>query len=1134
MKLKKRLNMREGAKGFLFFAGLASALSASAQFVWDGGAAPDGNWSANNWTGAAPAVGFVGVFEFAGTASLNATNDLTGGTASAITFNSGSGAFTLSGNAIVLGGNITNNSATAQTIRLGLALGATRTVSTTSGDIVLDGVLSGGGGLTKGNTDRTLHLTGANTFSGPVSIQRGALVASSLNRVADGSASSNLGAPTTAANGEIRFGIGFQQGRLLYTGSGETTDRVLRFEGVGGMLLSQDGSGLLKITGNVSAPVNNRSHTLFLTGSTDGTGEIAGTIPNGTGTGVVSVAKSGSGIWTLSGVNRYSGPTDIAAGTLRIEGDHGAATGAVTVARGATLAGAGWIGGAVVLDGIATLRPGGAQPGTLSLSGGLTASSRSEIVFRMGGTNSFDRLAVSGGAVLDGKITLLLDAAYSPSAGDTFNLISGTISGSPVLNLPPLATPGLAWDTSRFASSGELSIVRGAGADVRYALWLQQDPPLNGPDALGSADPYGTGYDNVTRYLFGGSPAADGWPFPLEIGQEGDEVVVSFVGLRPGSASAAYTVFASTNLAAGPLAASSEFTGVLADDSDQSDILRPDDYVRRRFAAPGGDAGFFQIRASANLVDYAAPGQSLHLDTGTWTVDFPIPYSSSGGSLTVSGNGTLVLSAQNSHTGKTAVNGGTLLVNGDSSGATGDVRVASGAALGGSGILGGHVYLAKGARFRADASLAAASFSFGGFSVRDIDGLDPAVLPGSYVLITGSIDPQNILNIGRENAARVGARKLWFEAVPGALRYHVEMDIDVTAYGAIPGDGLDDAEAFHSALTDLVALGGGTLRVPPGDYDFASRREIDLEGRAVEIAGHGKGVSVLRCNNAEGIWWFNNSSGDSALVIRELTLTPNTGGSAGTALRIDNPSLSADPDLCSLEMRSVDFVPPNYLVDYFLRHVQAVRLKNAVFDDVFVHGVRGSDWDGGWKLSEYGFYLSEGDGAAFVNCYSKNNRYGYWLHDYKGAVVFDRSNGVQNERGIRVKAIATEPCTVDVLYCHINTFVNNLRVINADRVRVVELASYVQNSIPNPDWFKDIVINDCTDVLISGCAFNQPFALNRIQIDLTGTTQDVVIRGNIFNGQYWNGTGNTTAVGVGVGVSGVVETLNLYPPVPQW
>jgi autotransporter-associated beta strand protein len=54
-----------------------------------------------------------------------------------------------------------------------------------------------------------------------------------------------------------------------------------------------------------------------------------------------------------------------------------------------------------------------------------------------------------------------------------------------------------------------------------------------------------------------------------------------------------------------------------------------------------------------------------------------------------SGNATWLLSGDNTYTGTTAVNGGTLLINGDSSGATGNVTIASGATLGGSGTLGG-------------------------------------------------------------------------------------------------------------------------------------------------------------------------------------------------------------------------------------------------------------------------------------------------------------------------------------------------------------------------------------------------------------------------------------------------------------
>jgi len=52
------------------------------------------------------------------------------------------------------------------------------------------------------------------------------------------------------------------------------------------------------------------------------------------------------------------------------------------------------------------------------------------------------------------------------------------------------------------------------------------------------------------------------------------------------------------------------------------------------------------------------------------------------------GSGTLILSGDSTYEGATLVNDGTLLVNGDNSGATGDVTVASGATLGGTGIIG--------------------------------------------------------------------------------------------------------------------------------------------------------------------------------------------------------------------------------------------------------------------------------------------------------------------------------------------------------------------------------------------------------------------------------------------------------------
>jgi fibronectin-binding autotransporter adhesin len=88
---------------------------------------------------------------------------------------------------------------------------------------------------------------------------------------------------------------------------------------------STTGGQLLTIAGNVSqktANNNNPARTLNLAGS--GNGLISGIINgNGATNGanaqpLVSVSKSGSGTWTLSGANTYQGTTTISGGTLQL------------------------------------------------------------------------------------------------------------------------------------------------------------------------------------------------------------------------------------------------------------------------------------------------------------------------------------------------------------------------------------------------------------------------------------------------------------------------------------------------------------------------------------------------------------------------------------------------------------------------------------------------------------------------------------------------------------------------------------------------------------------------------------------------------------------------------------------------
>jgi alpha-galactosidase len=88
--------------------------------VWNGGSATDSLWSDSaNWGGSNLVPGATLVFD--GAARLKNTNDTAAGTIySGITFNPTAGAFQLNGNSIILGGNLTDNSASPQLLNLGL------------------------------------------------------------------------------------------------------------------------------------------------------------------------------------------------------------------------------------------------------------------------------------------------------------------------------------------------------------------------------------------------------------------------------------------------------------------------------------------------------------------------------------------------------------------------------------------------------------------------------------------------------------------------------------------------------------------------------------------------------------------------------------------------------------------------------------------------------------------------------------------------------------------------------------------------------------------------------------------------------------------------------------------------------
>ncbi|MEO7101227.1 MAG: autotransporter-associated beta strand repeat-containing protein [Luteolibacter sp.] len=172
----------------------------------------------------------------------------------------------------------------------------------------LNGTVSGSGALTFGNDtfNSTVYLNGANTMtSGTITLANNTNSVRFTNASA-GNANVAWVINNTAAN---RDTLDFATGTISFgsmTGAG---------------LIQSNGAG----TKTISAGALNLNDT------------FSGVIANGSGT--VSVIKVGTGTWTLSGANSFTGGSTVNGGTLQIgNGTTGSIAGAVTIGASGTLA----------------------------------------------------------------------------------------------------------------------------------------------------------------------------------------------------------------------------------------------------------------------------------------------------------------------------------------------------------------------------------------------------------------------------------------------------------------------------------------------------------------------------------------------------------------------------------------------------------------------------------------------------------------------------------------------------------------------------------------------------------------------------------------------------------------------------
>ncbi|MCP5559444.1 MAG: autotransporter-associated beta strand repeat-containing protein [Verrucomicrobiaceae bacterium] len=197
----------------------------------------------------------------------------------------------------------------------------------------------------------------------------------------------------------------------------------------------------------------------------------------GGGTGVddlLALMKVGNGRATLTAANSYGGGTTVSEGMLIVNNVTGSGTGsgAVLVEASAILAGTGVIAGPTTASGSpgspAMISPGDPSAiggiGTLTFQQSLDLAADSQLSFGLL-ANGVNDLVVTDSLIVDAStiFKVLLDASYTPMAGDLFDLmdwnslgVGSDIDWEAQLDLPSVPQ---GWDTSRFNSDGVIQVV---------------------------------------------------------------------------------------------------------------------------------------------------------------------------------------------------------------------------------------------------------------------------------------------------------------------------------------------------------------------------------------------------------------------------------------------------------------------------------------------------------------------------------------------------------------------------------------------------------------------------------------------------------------------------------------------------
>ena len=466
---------------------------------------------------------YSGGTTFSGTGTIYVTNDAALGAAAGGVAFTASGTLAATNNLAPTTNNVTIGASRTITVSSGVAAGFS-TPDTNS--LTVAAYITGAGGVTKRSTSFSLGTVrfnnDTNDYTGDFTAGYGNTEFTSVGN--QGTASS-LGKGAAASAGLITVANTSSSATLRYVGTNNSaTTRPLIWTATtaGGNTLDVTNTGTIAYLNPTNMVAGLGVKTFTLTGSNTGTNTLAESVNNDATNGVISLTKSGTGQWVLTGTNTFTGPTTVA-GTL-------------------TIGGAGYLGGGIYAglitnNGFLVYASSVNQTnsGVISATGTLTEQGSGALT--LSATNTYtgattisaSTLTISGAGVLGngiyaGKITNNASLVYASSAIQTnTGVISGTGTltqqGSGTLTLSGANT--FSGSTTITAGTVSISANNNLGANTNGVT-------LNGGTLQVTAAITGAAYTHTNTI------GASGGTLQITAGA-GGQFVLNLVGLLTGS-----------------------------------------------------------------------------------------------------------------------------------------------------------------------------------------------------------------------------------------------------------------------------------------------------------------------------------------------------------------------------------------------------------------------------------------------------------------------------------------------------------------------------------------------------------------------------------------------------------------------